>query len=126
MLKSAAMIAAAALVAITFAAPARAWDVAPASYVTAAESAPSVTFDWPQWRLQQQCGPQAHEATEGRTILACTWVSAGLCFTAVWNNLGDDEAAELLRLHELPHCVGWGWDHPGGTPWHSHDLVAAR
>ena len=72
MLKSAAMIAAAALVAITFAAPARAWDVDPASYVTAAESAPSVTFDWPQWRLQQQCGPQAHEATEGRTILAWT------------------------------------------------------
>ncbi|MCC6735826.1 MAG: hypothetical protein IT534_06820 [Bauldia sp.] len=126
MLKSVAMIAAAALAAITVAAPAKAWDVAPANYVAAAVSAPVVTFDWPQWRLQNECGPEAHEATEGRTILACTWQAAGLCFIAVWNGLRDAEAAELLRLHERPHCVGWDWDHPGGTPWHADNQVAAR
>lgn len=126
MLKPTAMIAAAAMALVTLAAPARAWDVAPAAYVIAAQDAPVVTFDWPQWRLQSECGPQAHEATEGRTILACTWQSAGLCFIAVWNGLPDAEAAELLRLHEMPHCVGWGWDHPGGTPWHDHTQVAGR
>lgn len=126
MLKTAALIAAAALAVITLTAPARAWDVAPTAYVTAGAEVPHVSFDWPQWRLQQECGPEAHEATEGRTILACTWQAAGLCFIAVWNGLPDAEAAELLRLHELPHCAGWAWDHPHGTPWHDHNLIAAR
>ena len=126
MLKYAALIAAATMAVIALATPARAWDVAPAAYIAAAEDAPYVTFDWPQWRLQRECGPEAHEATEGRTILACTWQTAGLCFIAMWDGLPGPEAAELIRLHELPHCAGWAWDHPHGTPWHNQDMIAAR
>lgn len=128
-MKSGLVFAAAAVATIALANPALAWDVAPQRYITAAATTPSVVFEWPQWRLQDECGPEAHEATEGRTILACTWQAYGLCFTAMWNGIPDEEFNDLLYLHELPHCVGWGWDHPGGEAWDGHqhtNMVAAR
>lgn len=96
---------------------AKAWDIAPPEFVGRTES---VVLDWPQWRLQDQCAPVASEAVSGRRILACTWTSAGLCFTAVDTHLAVTERASLLYYHEWPHCAGWAWNHPNAGPEYPH------